>query len=75
MFKQFLKNWDDTFHEDLKGNQKRLSSCSSLITWDDYTLFEIKEDSRNQSYMEIQKCHEDNYNEADDSPLINANHN
>ena len=54
MFKQFLKNWDDTFHEDLKGNQKRLSSCSSLITWDDYTLFEIKKDSRNQSYMEIE---------------------
>ena len=55
MFKQFLKNWDDTFHEDLKENQKRLSSCSSLITWDDISLLkEIRNDSRSQSYMEIE---------------------
>ena len=55
MFKQFLKNWDDTFHEDLRGNQKRLSSCSSLITWNDDTLLrEMKKDSRNQSCIEME---------------------
>ena len=55
MFKQFLKNWDDTFHEDLKENKKRFSSCSSLITWDNISLLrEIRNDSRSQSYMEME---------------------
>lgn len=61
MFKQFLKNWDDTFHEVLEENQnirfsrgKSSTSGSSLITLDDINMLrKIKNGSKSQSYMEI----------------------
>ena len=69
MFKQFLKNWDDTFHEELVENQKRLSKRGKLSssglslknTLDDITLLrKIRNGSKSQSYMEINNNFQDN---------------
>ena len=69
MFKQFLKNWDDTFQEELVENQKRLSKRGKLSssglslknTLDDITLLrKIRNGSKSQSYMEINNNFQDN---------------
>ena len=67
MFKQFLKNWDDAFHDELGGNQKRLSDggkspslVSSLNTLDDINMLsKIRKGSESQSYMEIENDFQD----------------
>ena len=68
MFKQFLKNWDDIFHEELEENQKRLSKRGKLSssgvslknTLDDIILLrKIRNGSKSQSYMEINNDFQD----------------